>query len=104
MAKRKSAKMVIRKGSLTENRWLTRQCGWTKDPAKAARFGSQEAAITFARRCGKTGYGLFPTWHMRPVRERCAGKWCEPEMPQGPDRPVPRAAQRWAEKWDLPQD
>lgn len=99
MAKR--GMKVVRKGSLTENWWLTRQCGWTKQKAKAARFSSSSSAVSFANRCGKTGYGVFPASYRGP---RCNQYWCPMEDPQGPDRPISRAAQRWAEKWDLPQD
>lgn len=111
MAKRKYAKVVVRKGSLTENLFLTRNCGWTADWKKAARFATQAAAITAARRC-KVGanYGLFPT-SPNPIRHLPQKPkkahlpfWARPEPEQARDRPVPRAAQRWAEKWDLPQD
>ncbi len=114
MAKRKYARVVVRKGSLTENLFLTRDCGWTADLRKASKFATTEAAQAAVRRCHVgSNYGLFPTSpnpmrHLprKPKKEHLPF-WARPEVPQGPcraSRPCSPAASRWAEKWDLPQD
>ena len=66
---KKFSKLVVRKGSLTEDRYLTRGCVWTRVWRVAAKFASQRTAIAAAKRCQVgNDYGLFPTgpYPMRP--------------------------------------
>ena len=91
--------LVVRELRLYGNRWLTRRCYWTKDPRYAARFTCEDDAITFARRCGRRAYSLFPTSTLERYRTRIAE-----EVPQSRPQRVSRAASRWASKWDLPQE
>ena len=58
--RRKSTKVCVRKGSLTEELFLTRQGNWDAWE-KRARFGSQEAAERFVRRHVEgENWGIFP--------------------------------------------
>ncbi len=106
MTKRKYAKAVVRKGG-TADRWLTRDCRWTAEWKRAARFATQDAAAEAAQRChAGSNYGIFPT-SPNPIPRRAGYRlpfWARPEVPQARERRVSRAASRWAEKWDLPQD
>jgi hypothetical protein len=69
MSNKKFSKLVIRKGGLTENSYLTRDGTWTHDWLQAARFETCAKAEVAAKRVGVTNYGLFPTGSY-PIRRR----------------------------------